>query len=129
MMLNSDNVETRTTFIPTDKLDPQVALMTDTMKIGSISKPALFTGPDGKKSYKILYLKSSTNAHKASLEQDYPKIKEYATNDKINRKLSEWFEKKRKQTFIKIDPEYQVCPQMKGWATPVDNTANAEVKP
>ncbi len=129
MLLNADNVETRTTFIPTDKLDPQVALMTDTMKIGSISKPVLFTGSDGKKSYKIIYLKSSTNAHKASLEQDYPKIKEYATNDKINRKLSEWFEKKRKQTFIKIDPEYQGCVQMKGWATPVDNTANAEVKP
>jgi peptidyl-prolyl cis-trans isomerase SurA len=129
MMLNADNVETRTTFIPTDRLDPQVALMTDTMKVGTIAKPALFTGSDGKKSYKILYLKSSTNAHKASLEQDYPKIKEYATNDKINRKLSEWFEKKRKQTFIKIDPEYQVCTQMKGWATPVDNTANAEVKP
>ena len=129
MLLNADNVETRTTFIPTDRLDPQIALMTDTMKVGNISKPALFTGSDGKKSYKIIYLKSSTNAHKASLEQDYPKIKEYATTDKINRKLSEWFEKKRKQTFIKIDPEYQVCTQMKGWATPVDATANAEVKP
>ncbi len=129
MMLNADNVETRTTFIPTDRLEPQIALMTDTMKVGNISKPALFTGSDGKKSYKIIYLKSSTNAHKASLEQDYPKIKEYATTDKINRKLSEWFEKKRKQTFIKIDPEYQVCTQMKGWATPVDNTVNADVKP
>ena len=129
MLLNADNVDTRTTFIPTDRLDPQVALMTDTMKVGEISKPALFTGSDGKKSYKIVYLKSSTNAHKASLEQDYPKIKEYATNDKINRKLSEWFEKKRKQTFIKIDPEYQACPQMKGWATPVDASVNAEVKP
>jgi peptidyl-prolyl cis-trans isomerase SurA len=129
MLLNSENVDTRTTFIPTDKLDPQIALMTDTMKVGSISAPALFTGADGKKSYKIIYLKSSTNAHKASLEQDYPKIKEYATNDKINRKLSEWFEKKRKQTFIKIDPEYQACPQMKGWATPIDKSVNAEVKP
>jgi peptidyl-prolyl cis-trans isomerase SurA len=26
MMLNADNVQTRTTFIPTDKLDPQIAL-------------------------------------------------------------------------------------------------------
>jgi peptidyl-prolyl cis-trans isomerase SurA len=129
MMLNAENVETRTTFIPTDRLDPQIALMTDTMKVGGISKPSLFTGPDGKKSYKIIYLKSSTNAHKASLELDYPKIKEYATNDKINRSLSEWFEKKRKQTFIKIDPEYQVCGQMEGWATPVDASINAEVKP
>lgn len=126
MMLNADNVDARTTYIPTDKLDPQIALITDTMKVGSISKPQLFTGQDGKKSYKILYLKSTTNAHKANLEQDYPKIKEYATNDKINRKVSEWFQKKRKQTFIKIDPEYAGCSVLKDWNTPV---TTAEVKP
>jgi peptidyl-prolyl cis-trans isomerase SurA len=118
MMLNADNVEARTTYIPTDKLDPQVALITDTMKVGSISKPQLFTGQDGKKSYKILYLKSTTNAHKANLAQDYPKLKEYATNDKINRTVSDWFQKRRKQTFIKIDPQYQSCPTLQGWGTP-----------
>jgi peptidyl-prolyl cis-trans isomerase SurA len=126
MLLNADNVEARTTYIPTDKLDPQIALVVDTMKVGSISKPQLFTGADGKKSYKILYLKSTTNAHKANLAQDYPKIKEYATNDKINRTISEWFQKKRKETFIKIDPEYQSCPMLKGWPTP---ETTAQVKP
>jgi peptidyl-prolyl cis-trans isomerase SurA len=128
MMLNADNVETRSTYIPTDKLDPQVALITDTMKVGSISKPQLITGSDGKKGYKILYLKSSTDAHKANLAQDYPKIKEYATNDKINRTVSEWFQKRRKETFIKIDPEYLSCPQLQGWSTPATVTT-AEVKP
>ncbi len=126
MMLNADNVDTRTTYIPTDRLDPQVALVIDTMKVGAMSKPQLFTDQGGKKSYKILYLKSTTNAHKANLELDYPKIKEYATNDKINRTVSEWFQKKRKLTFIKIDPQYQVCPMLKGWSTP---PTIAEVKP
>ncbi|MDB5005685.1 MAG: peptidylprolyl isomerase [Mucilaginibacter sp.] len=126
MLLNADNVEARSTYIPTDKLDPQIALTTDTMKVGTISKPQLFTGQDGKKSYKILYLKSTTNAHKANLEQDYPKIKEYATNDKINRTLSEWFQKRRKETFIKVDPQYQSCPSLIGWSTP---ETTAQVKP
>ncbi|MDB5130746.1 MAG: peptidylprolyl isomerase [Mucilaginibacter sp.] len=126
MMLNADNVEARTTYIPTDKLDPQVALITDTMKVGGISKPQVFTGQDGKKTFKILYLKSTTNAHKANLAQDYPKIKEYATNDKINRTVSDWFRKKRKQTFIKIDPQYQSCPTLLGWGTP---ETTAAVKP
>ncbi|HEY9000969.1 MAG TPA: peptidylprolyl isomerase [Mucilaginibacter sp.] len=116
MMLNADNVETRTTYIPTDKLDPQIALIVDTMKVGSISKPQLFTDQTGKKSYKILYLKSVTDAHKANLKQDFPKIKEVALSDKINRTVSEWFEKRRKENFIKIDPEYQGCPVLKGWA-------------
>ena len=126
MLLNADNVDTRTPYIPTDRLDPQVALITDTMKVGSISKPQLFTAQDGKKSYKILYLKSTTDAHKANLTQDYPKIKEYATNDKINRTVSEWFQKKRKETYIKVDPEYQSCAQLKGWSTP---ETTAQVKP
>ncbi|HTE00351.1 MAG TPA: peptidylprolyl isomerase [Mucilaginibacter sp.] len=126
MMLNADNVETRTTYIPTDKLDPQIALTVDTMKVGGISKPQLFTGQDGKKTYKILYLKSTTDAHKANLKQDFPKIKEVALTDKINRTISQWFEKRRKETFIKIDPEYQSCPQLKGWSnTPL----SAQTKP
>ncbi|MDB5143252.1 MAG: peptidylprolyl isomerase [Mucilaginibacter sp.] len=126
MMLNSENVDTRTTYIPTDKLDPQIALIVDTMKVGHISKPQLFTDQSNKKSYKILYLKSTTDAHKANLKQDFPKLKEAALADKINRTISEWFEKRRKETFIKIDPEYQTCPILNGWSnTPL----TAQTKP
>ena len=126
MMLNADNVETRTTYIPTDKLDPQIALIVDTMKVGEISKPQLFTDQANKKSYKFLYLKSVTDAHKANLKQDFPKVKDQALSDKINRTVSEWFEKRRKETFIKIDPEYQGCPVLKGWGnTPM----SAQIKP
>jgi len=130
MLLNAENVEARSTYIPTDKLDPQVALVTDTMKVGGISKAFLFTGADGKQGYKILYLKSTSNAHKANLTQDYPKLKEYANNEKVNRTVSQWFEKKRKETFIRIDPQYQGCPTIKDWGTPVTTPpATAEVKP
>ena len=116
MMLNADNVETRTTYIPTDRLDPQVALTIDTMKVGESSKPQLFTDQGGKKSYKILYLKSATDAHKANLKQDFPKLKAAALDDKTNRVISQWFERRRKESFVKIDPEYESCPQLKGWA-------------
>jgi len=125
MMLNAENVQTRTTHIPTDKLDPQIALVIDTMKVGQISKPVLYTAQDGKKSYRILFLKSVTDAHKASLAQDFPRMKELANEDKINRTVSQWFEKKRKETFVRIDPEYQSCPQLKDWVT---NTS-AQAKP
>jgi peptidyl-prolyl cis-trans isomerase SurA len=125
MMLNAENVETRSTYIPTDKLDPQIALVVDTMKVGHISTPQLVTDQTGKKSYKILYLKSTTDAHKANLKQDFPKLKEAALSNKINRTMSEWFEKRRKETFIKIDPEYQSCPLLQGWGnTPLTAQTN-----
>lgn len=117
MMLNADNVQARTTFIPTDKLDPQIALVIDTMKVGHISAPVLFTGQDTKKSYRIFYLKTVVDAHKANLAQDFPKIKDAAYNDKLNRTVSEWFEKKRKENYIRIDAEYQTCDEMKKWVT------------
>jgi peptidyl-prolyl cis-trans isomerase SurA len=125
MILNPEG-ETRTTYIPTDKLDPQIAVVVDTMKAGGVSKPVLFTDQRGLKSYRVFYLKSVTNAHKANLDQDFPKIKAFATEDKINRTVSQWFAKKRKETFIKIDPQYQACSVLKDWATP---TTNAQVKP
>lgn len=118
MMMNAENVENRSTFIPSDKLDPQVALVVDTMKVGEISTPQLFTDARGTKSYKILYLRTVIDAHKANLKQDFPKIKAFAFNDKINRTLSEWFEKRRKETYIRIDPQYQNYKELKGWATP-----------
>lgn len=128
MLLNAENVQTRSTYIPTDKLDPQVALVIDTMKVGSISKATLFTDAQtGKKNYKILYLKSVTDAHKANLEQDFSKLKEMTTEDKLNRTVSQWFDKRRKETFIKIDAEYQTCPVLQKWVVPA--TTTAQVKP
>lgn len=117
MMLNAENVQTRTTYIPTDKLDAQVFLVIDTMKVGSYSTPALFATQDGKQGYRFLYLKSKTGPHQANLKQDYPKLKEVAFEDKISRTVSEWFEKRRLSTFIKIDPEYQSCSSLKTWVT------------
>ncbi len=117
MLLNTEGVQSRTTYIPTDKLDPQVFLTIDTMKVGSYSKPELFTARDGKQGYRFLYLKSKTQPHQASLENDFPKIKELAYEDKLNRAVSEWFEKRRKSTYIKIDPEFQSCSSLKMWTT------------
>ncbi|MBW4891818.1 peptidylprolyl isomerase [Mucilaginibacter sp. HMF5004] len=119
MILNADNVQSRTTFIPTDKLDPQIALVVDTLKVGQVSKPGIFTSQAGQQTYKILYLRSKTDAHKANLTQDFPKLKELAYSDKINKSVSEWFERRRKDTYVKIDPEYLQCTQLKTWGTAV----------
>lgn len=117
MMLNAENVQSRTTFIPTDKLDPSIFLTIDTMKVGSYSKPASFSTQDGKQGYRFLYLKSKTGPHKANLDQDYPKIKEVAYEDKVSLVISQWFEKRRKTTYIKIDEAYKSCKELADWET------------
>jgi len=115
MLLNSEGVSSRTTYIPTDKLDPDVFLTIDTMKVGTYSKPELFTSKEGKQGYRFFYLKSKTQPHQANLDQDFPKLKENAYEDKLNKRVSEWFEKRRKSTYIKIDPEFESCATLKLW--------------
>ena len=115
MLLDDQNVSQRSTHIPTDKLDPKLFLIIDTMKVGSYSKPALFTDAKGKTGYRFLYLKSKVAPHNANLEQDLPKIKDAAYEDKINKAVSLWFEKKRKSTYIKIDKDYYNCEILKEW--------------
>jgi peptidyl-prolyl cis-trans isomerase SurA len=115
MMMYSDNVSARTTFIPADKIDPKDFLVLDTMKVGSVSKPTMYVGQDGKEGYKILFLKSKIPPHKGNLDQDYAKFKAKALEQKMDKVLSEWFEKRRENTYIKVDDQFKTCDDLKIW--------------
>src|SRR5690606_8993548 len=99
-------------------------------KAGEYSKPFAFSDPQTKKEgYRFLYLKSRTEPHRASLEKDYAKIKELAEADKLNRVVSEWFEERRKTTYIRIDDEFNTCAELKDWVRESEiNNAQAQVK-
>lgn len=122
MLLNAENQNSRTTLIPTDLLDASIFAAIDTLQPGEYSKPSRFTDPMGQTGYRFVFLKSRTPPHQANLEQDFAKIKEAALEDKVNRKLSEWFEGRRKTTYININEEYLSCDELKIW---VDNKPQA----
>src|SRR5690606_14753850 len=126
MLLNLENQQSRTTLIPADKLDASVFPAIDTLQPGEYSRPADFTDRTGKTGYRFTYLKSRTPPHQANLEQDFAKIKEAALQDKINRKLSEWFEGRRKVTFIDINEAYRDCDDLKIWLKEQEGTAVAQ---
>jgi peptidyl-prolyl cis-trans isomerase SurA len=122
MMLYADNQTARTTFVPVEKLDPAVFVVIDTMKVGGISKPVAFNDQKtGKEGYKIFFLKSKIPPHKASLEQDYPKFKEKAQQEKEAKVMSEWFEKRKETTYIRVDEEFETCDELKLWVKKKDS--------
>lgn len=92
-----------------DELDPGVFFRIDTMKIGAISKPIVYRTPEGKDAVRILYYKSRTPPHQASLKEDYHKIQVAALNEKKNNILEKWFREARKDVFINIDRTYDYC--------------------
>ncbi len=120
MILTQTEYGQRTSLIPTDQLDANMFAAIDTLEPGQYSRPSQFTtqAPDNKAGYRFTYLKSRTAPHRANLEQDFAKIKEVAIEDKTNRVLSEWFENRRKSTYIKIDDEYVGCKELQLWAKP-----------
>lgn len=126
MLLNAENQQTRTTLIPVEKLDAAMFTAVDTLQPGQYSAPAQFTDARGKVGYRFTYLKSRTPPHRANLDQDFAKIKEAALEDKINRKLSEWFEGRRKVTFIDINEEFYACDDLKIWLKDIQNASAAK---
>ncbi|SUI96780.1 Peptidyl-prolyl cis-trans isomerase surA [Sphingobacterium spiritivorum] len=132
----SDNKETkfnggmvtdqnRSTLIPVNKLEASVFTAIDPLKAGEYSQPTLFQeeGPSGKSGYRISFLKTRIPPHKANLDQDFSKIKEAASEDKTRRKLSEWFESRRTNTFIAINDDFHKCDDLKIWIKPIENAS------
>lgn len=115
MILNAQNVQTRTTYIPIDQLDAGIFTAIDTLEAGEYSRPSRFAAPDGKNAYRFVFLKSRTAPHQANLEQDFAKIKDAALEDKMDRVVSEWFDTRRKSSYIRINDEFQTCDILKVW--------------
>jgi peptidyl-prolyl cis-trans isomerase SurA len=98
-----------------DQLDPQLALMIDSLKPGTISQPQVFTSPAGERSTRIVMLRSRTEPHKANLRDDYAQIQNVAKAQKEQQKLESWITERLPTYYLKIDPEYTDCPVLQRW--------------
>ncbi|XZF13803.1 peptidylprolyl isomerase [Chitinophagaceae bacterium MMS25-I14] len=106
---------TNSTQLQIDQLDPTLALMVDSIKLGTYSQPQQFTKANGEKSCRIVYMKDRTEPHKANLKDDYNRIQEVALAQKKNQKIQQWLEDKLPSYYLKIDPEYSGCNVFKPW--------------
>jgi peptidyl-prolyl cis-trans isomerase SurA len=97
------------TKVQIDELDPIVFFKVDSMKVGDISKPITYRTDDQKDAVRILYYKSRTPPHLASLKEDYQRIQMATLNEKKNRILEKWFLKARQDVFINIDRNFDYC--------------------
>lgn len=110
-----NNPKTGNTKFESNDIDPSIYFVIDKMKVGDMSKPILFNNEEGVQGYRILYLKSHSEPHKANLKDDYSKIQAAALEAKKTRTLSEWVIKKKQTAFIRINDEYKVCKFKHKW--------------
>jgi len=90
-------------------------LMLKDLKVGEYSQPKQFTDERGKQGIRIVYLKTRTQPHRENLKDDYNRVAQRALEEKKSDALDAWFAKKIPSYFIKVDPDYQGCEEMKKW--------------
>jgi peptidyl-prolyl cis-trans isomerase SurA len=112
------------TFLTIDQLDKDMVLMMKDLKVGEYSKPREYVDERGKKGIRIVYLKTRTEPHRENLKDDYNRVAQRALEEKKNDAIEAWFNKKIPGYFIKVDPEYQSCDEMKKWLNAANTAGN-----
>jgi peptidyl-prolyl cis-trans isomerase SurA len=98
------------------QLDPNLVFTLDQMKVGDISKPTLFTLPDSKQAYRILYLKSRSLPHEINPKEDYQRLQNMATEQKQKSKVEKWTKSKLKSIYVRVSKDWNdKCDLGKDW--------------
>ncbi len=114
------NPVTGNTFFEIGDLEPDVYFAIDTMKVGNISTPFEFRGPDGDTYYKVVQLQSRTEPHRADLSLDYAKIQKASIEAKRSEYIDEWIQEKVDATYIDVDQMFSGCPILRKWTVRKD---------
>lgn len=113
------NPKTQSPYFEKADVDGTLIFTLDRMKVGTYSEvlPYSFTDKTGEKKdgYRIIYLKSESKPHKASLETDYTKIQSAAKQKKQQDEMQKWIGLNKSHVYIKIDDAFKNCNLMKKW--------------
>ncbi len=109
------NPKTQDTHFELTKMDPSLYSEVSNLKDNAITSPILDDDPRTGKKYKIITVTNRINEHTADYAKDYIKIKDLALKEKQIKAIGKWSEEKIKETYIKINGEYQDCLFINNW--------------
>lgn len=97
-------------------LPTEIASVVDTMKVGEISKSFKMVNQKGKTVCVIAKLINRTDAHRATITQDFQAMKDIVAARRKADYLKGWVQNKIKSTYIRINDNYKNCNfEYKGW--------------
>lgn len=99
-----------------EQLPQEVGKLIYNMNIGEISKPFTYLNSKDKEVCAIIRLKSKTKAHRASLTEDFQKLKQIVQLKKSEQIINDWIIEKQKNTYVKINDGWRNCEfKYPGW--------------
>jgi len=96
-------------------INESIFFIVDPLKVGELSKSVLLKNEEEKQEYCLLYIKTRSTPHKASLKDDYGYIQNLALNKKQNDALMKWVNDKKNNTYINIMPPFKSCKFKNDW--------------
>ena len=106
----------RTSKFRMQDLQPEIAIVVDTMQIGEVSAPFTLINNRGKQVCAIVKLKNRVDGHKAKITEDFQVMKAVVEDKRRQEKLHKWVVDKIKATYVRINPRYRDCKfEYDGW--------------
>ena len=109
------NQYTGSTSFEAEQLDPQVSFVIEKMEVDDVSNPVPMKTDEQKDAYRILKLLAKSQPHRANMKEDYPRIQEWALQDKQRKAIDKWINNKAKQTYVRIIEQYKTCKFNHDW--------------
>jgi peptidyl-prolyl cis-trans isomerase SurA len=109
------NPKTQDTHFELTKMDPELYGQVSNLKDGEVSVPILEEDPRSGKKYKLIMVTNRIDQHVADYSKDFSKIKELALKEKQLEAIAKWSDEKIKDTYVKINGEYQDCTFANNW--------------
>jgi len=94
----------------------EVAKAVENMEIGEVSKPIIMLNKNNKEVCAIVKLKNRIEGHKATISEDYQRLKSIVLDKMGQQKLQEWILEKQKSTYVRINEDWIKCDfKYPGW--------------
>ncbi|MCC7301929.1 MAG: peptidylprolyl isomerase [Bacteroidia bacterium] len=101
------------------QFDPALFLVVDKLGSGEVSA-SLPTSDrtDGKQAFRIIYIKSRTQPHRANMKEDYQRLKDDAQAAKEEKLLRDWVNKRTGGVHVWIADDFKSCSFGSVWIKP-----------
>ena len=97
-------------------ISQDVAKVVEKMQVGEISKAFTIINSKGKEVCAIVKLKNRIDGHKATITEDYQRLKSMVTAKRSEEKIQKWIVEKQKNTYVRINPSWRNCDfKYPGW--------------
>ena len=116
LMVNPNTGTARFEMQDLAQVSQEVAVAVEGLNIGEISKPIVMLNKRGKEVCAIVKLKSRIDGHKATMSEDYQRLKAIVQEKLAQEKLEKWIREKQKKTYVRINENWINCEfKYPGW--------------